>query len=120
MEGRLRDEEIGMIAAAANKKIDIPLVKERMEGIILFKSIKLIDNFLWKVLPDELYDLYRDVADGLGDKEAEELKDRLISIVNKHVDLPFLSKKTEKELFEFVLSVVCDAIKKGKNLLSVL
>jgi len=114
----MRDDEIGMIAAAVNRKIEIPILSEKAEGRILFKSIKRIDQFLWQVLPDELYELYRTVIDGLDDDEAQALKARLITVINKSVDLPFLSEDTEKKLFEFVLGIVCDAIRKGRNLIS--
>lgn len=113
----MRDEEIGLIAAAVNRRIDAPFLNEAQEGRILFKVIKRIDQFLWQVLPDELYELYRTAVDGLDGNDADMLKERLVTIINKYVDLPFLSEETEKKLFEFVLGIVCDAIRKGRNLI---
>ncbi|MDC7247861.1 MAG: hypothetical protein PQJ35_05940 [Sphaerochaetaceae bacterium] len=94
----------------------MPILKEDAEGRIILKIEKRIDDFLWNVLPDEIYDLCKTAADGITTDEAENLKSRLSSIINKYIDLPFLSEKTEKELFDFVISLVCDALKKGVDL----
>ncbi|UCD38768.1 MAG: hypothetical protein JSW54_04620 [Fidelibacterota bacterium] len=110
----LSPEEVEDLATKLNRAIDIPLVKlEKKEQIIFVKLVKQIDRFIYKVLPNEIYELIKRSTDGIDKADAELIKERLIEIVDSHVNIPLVKKEKEKEIFTFVIGLICDALLAG-------
>jgi hypothetical protein len=102
-----------------NKLIDIPLLSEEFEQILLQESIRLIDEALTKVLPPQFSDFLNQAARGLNSSNQEEFDkfiERLVTSINKHVDLPFLDEKKEQKLIRSILKLIVKAMTKGEDL----
>lgn len=78
----LKDEEVLVLAPKVKNllSIHIPFLSEEKELIVLFKIIRLIDRKLYDLLPNEYYELIRDVETGISEEEAKELQKRLVQI----------------------------------------
>lgn len=115
----LNDTQITKIASLLNKLIDIPLLSEEFEQILLQESIRLIDEALTKVLPPQFSDFLNQAARGLNSSNQEEFDkfiERLVTSINKHVDLPFLDEKKEQKLIRSILKLIVKAMTKGEDL----
>jgi hypothetical protein len=115
----LNDTQITKIASLLNKLIDIPLLSEEFEQILLQESIRLIDEALTKVLPHQFSDFLNQAARGLNSSNQEEFDkfiERLVTSINKHVDLPFLDEKKEQKLIRSILKLIVKAMTKGEDL----
>lgn len=86
---KMTDEEIKDMAQRLNRIINVPIINETGEEKILVKIILKIDNFLYDNLPNELYDLVRDVKKGIDDKKARRLIRRLTRLANEKIDIPY-------------------------------
>ncbi|MEI6329426.1 MAG: hypothetical protein ACOYN8_03055 [Pseudanabaena sp.] len=115
----LNDTQITKIASLLNKVIDIPLLSEEFEQILLQESIRLIDGALSQALPPQFSDFLNQAARGLNSSNKEEFDkfiSRLITTINKHVDLPFLDEVKEQKLIRFILELIVKAMSKGEDL----
>ena len=115
----LNDNQITKIASLLNKVIDIPLLSEEFEQILLQESIRLIDEALTKVLPPQFSDFLNQAARGLNSSNKEEFDkfiERLVTSINKHVDLPFLDEEKEQKLIRSILKLIVKAMTKGEDL----
>ena len=115
----LNDNQITKIASLLNKVIDIPLLSEEFEQILLQESIRLIDEALTKVLPPQFSDFLNQAARGLNSSNKEEFDkfiERLVTSINKHVDLPFLDEDKEQKLIRSILKLIVKAMTKGEDL----
>jgi len=112
----LTDEEIETIASKINDDLNVWIIKEEREKKILMKIIKKIDRLLYKNLPNEYYELIRFVDDGIDEDEAKKLKKRLANILNEHINIPWVPESIEQKLFEFVIGIIVNAMRKGFNL----
>ena len=115
-EEMLTDAEINALAQKVNKKINLPFLSEEKELIVFAKLIKWIDRELYKILPNEYYDLIHDVSDGLTSQEATDLEIRLTPLINNAINIPILSEKLEAKLISLVLSGIMGAMVKGSKL----
>jgi len=115
-EEMLTDAEINALAQKVNKKINLPFLSEEKELIVFAKLIKWIDRELYKILPNEYYDLIHDVSDGLTSQEATDLEIRLTPLINNVINIPILSEKLEAKLISLVLSGIMGAMVKGSKL----
>ncbi len=114
--GMLSESSVKAIATRLNEKVDFPFIGESREQTILEKLVKELDAKLGSILPSEFYELVNIVADGVSEKELEHLKERLPEMLNKEINIPFLSEETEGKLFSFFVEQVCEALKKGNAL----
>jgi len=114
----LSDTEVEFLAAKLNDKIDIPFLKEGTEQRILVKIVKLVDRYLYKALPNELYGLIKVSTDGLSDDEIELLIKILSTRANNSVDIKYLPEWVEQEIFEFLIGLIVGAMRKDTTLLS--
>ena len=114
--GRLTSKEIFEISSFLNESVNIPLLTEGKEQIVFEKIIKMIDDSLYQLLPDEIYDTIHIVSDGITSKEAKIVKIRVSKILNKQIDIPFISEEQEKELISKFLDLIELAIQNGKDL----
>lgn len=105
--------EIIDLAKQLNKKINVPLIKETGEEKILIKIVLKIDRFLYDNLPNELYDLIRDLDKGISDKEAKRLIKRLSKLANKKIDIPYLPERLEYIAIRFVIGIIINSSRKG-------
>lgn len=115
--GRLTSGEIQKISSRLNKKVDIPVLGEQKEQIVLEKIIAQIDNCLYELLPDEIYDTIHMISDGITAEEAGIIKTRVSSIINSQINIPILSEEHEKKLIDEFLNLISLALQKGKSLI---
>ncbi|MCP3679621.1 MAG: hypothetical protein GY782_04885, partial [Gammaproteobacteria bacterium] len=73
----LTDGEINAIAQKVNKAFNIPFLNEEKEFIVFGKVIKWVDRKLYKLLPNEYYELVKDSSDGISKEEAIKIEERL-------------------------------------------
>lgn len=112
----LTEKELEAIATKLNHVIDLPLIKEGTEQIIFVKIVKLIDQFLYGVLPNEIYELIRVASDGISEQDAVLIEENLTNLVNRKIDLPFLNERAEETAFRVVIGVIVKALLKGKSI----
>ena len=111
----LTEEQVEAVATRLNNKINIPFTGEGREQKIARKIVRRVDQFLFNILPDEVYEMVNAAHDGIDKDEAEMIKVRVAKLINKHVNLPFLSEKKEKKILEFVLGMILDGLRQGKT-----
>ncbi|MEI8385712.1 MAG: hypothetical protein WCF51_07080 [Nitrosomonadaceae bacterium] len=113
----LSAEEVEVLASKLNRKIDLPFITEGTEQIIFVKTVKVFDRLLYQNIPNELYGLIKNIGDGISDKDAEELKLVLGSRLSKSLEIPYVPEWVEQQVFEILIGLVVDAMKKGCSLL---
>jgi hypothetical protein len=113
----LSAEEVEVLASKLNKKIDLPFITEGTEQIIFVKTVKVFDRLLYQNIPNELYGLIKNTSDGISEKDAEELKLVLGSRLSKSLEIPYVPEWVEQQVFEILIGLVVDAMKKGCSLL---
>ena len=112
----LSDEEIEILATKLNEKIDIPFIKEGTEQTILVKIVKKVDRLLYKNLPNELYELVKNVSDGISDSDAEELKLVLGTRLNRALDIPYIPEWIEQKIFEVLIGLIVNAMRRNHSI----
>jgi len=112
---KMTEEEIKDMAQRLNKKINVPIIKETGEEKILVKIILKIDNFLYDNLPNEFYELVRDVKKGIDNKEARRLVRRLTRLANDKIDIPYLPEVAEHFALKFVIGIIIKSARKDKE-----
>ncbi len=112
----LTDGEINAIAQKVNKAFNIPFLNEEKEFIVFGKVIKWVDRKLYKLLPNEYYELVKDSSDGISKEEAIKIEERLTPLINNVVNMPILTEKQEEKLIGLVLGLIIKAITKGFKL----
>ena len=113
---QMSHDEIIDLAKRLNKKINVPLIKETGEEKILIKIVLKIDRFLYDNLPNELYDLIRDLDKGISDKEAKRLIKRLSKLANEKIDIPYIPERLEYIAIRFVIGIIINSSRKGWNI----
>ncbi len=112
----LTDAEINAIAQKVNKAINLPFLNEEKEFIVFGKIIKLVDRQLYRLLPNEYYELVKDASDGISKEEAVKIEERLTPLINNVVNIPILTERQEEKLIGLVLSLIINAMIKGFKL----
>ncbi len=113
----LSKKQLEQIAEKLNQWVNVPLIKnEEKEFIFLVKLVKKIDRFIYTQLPNEVYELVKVSVDGVSDTDAALIQERLSTIINNHVNIPYLTEKMEQAVFEFCLGIIIGALRKGKSL----
>ncbi len=112
----LTDGEINAIAQKVNKAFNIPFLNEEKEFIVFGKVIKWVDRKLYKLLPNEYYELVKDSSDGISKEEAIKIEERLTPLINNVVNMPILTEKQEGKLIGLVLGLIINAMIKGFKL----
>ena len=105
-----------VLAQKVNEKVNIPFLSESKELKVFFKIIRWIDKELYKILPNEYYELIHDSTDGISEEEAENLRTRLVPLINKVIDIPILPEGVEAFIIDFVLNLIIKAMIKGFKL----
>lgn len=112
----LSDDEIQVLAQKVNERINLPLLSEEKEQIVMFKIIKFMDRALYKLLPNEYYQLIKDATDGISPDEAKLIIRRLTPLINNVINIPVLTEKHEAKVIELLLSLIVNAMVKGNRL----
>jgi len=112
----LTDEEIINLANNVNDVINLPFLGEHKEFKIIVKIIHWIDNLLYRLLPNEYYDLLRDIKNGISEDEANLIIKRLVPVINNNINIPFISEEKEGTLITLILSIIISAMIKGCHL----
>lgn len=112
----LTKAEVEAIATKLNKVINLPILKEDREQIIIVKIIRQIDMFLYRVLPNEIYELIRVASDGISEKDALIMEENLTRLANDHINLPFLTEPMEETIFRVVIGLIVRAMLKGNSI----
>lgn len=115
-EEMLSDAEVNSLAKKVNKTVNLPLITEEKEFVVYVKIIKWIDRQLYKLLPNEYYKLVKSTADGISEKEAELIEERVTPVINNLVNIPVLTEKQEEKLISLILSIIIKAMIKGLKL----
>ncbi len=114
---KLTQEEVKALAVKLNTKINVPIINETKEEKILIKIIVKVDTFLYSNLPNEFYNLVRNMDDGIDDDEAKRLIKRLAKLANKHIDIPYVPEQFENVGIRFVIAVIINSARKNWNFL---
>lgn len=112
----LTNEQVMVLANKVNKKVNIPFLSEDKEFTVFFKIIRWIDKELYKLLPNEYYALIHDSSDGISEDEAENLKSRLVPLINKVIDIPILPEGVEAFVIDLILGLIINAMIIGFSL----
>jgi len=112
----LTEKQIEVIVKTVLKIFPIPEFIKDVFEMILIKIIKWIDKELYKLLPNEVYDLINHKEKGLNEEEYKVLFKRLVKMINEKVNLPFLNENQEKQLIKTILEIILKAMQIGKSL----
>ena len=109
-------EEVNALAQKVNETINLPFLNEEKEFVVFTKVIKWIDRQLYQLLPNEYYELVKDVRDGISKEEAIKIEERLTPLINNAINIPILTERQEEKLISLVLGLIINAMIKGFNL----
>lgn len=112
----LTDAEVNALAQKVNNAINFPFLNEEKEFVVFAKVIKWVDKQLYKLLPNEYYELVKDATDGISKDEAIKIEERLTPLINNVINIPVLSENQEAKLISLVLSWIIKAMIKGNKL----
>lgn len=112
----LNDAEVNALAQKVNKAINLPFLKEEKEFVVFVKLVKWVDAQLYRLLPNEYYELVKDASDGITKEEARKMEDRLTPMINNVINIPILTEKHEKKLISLVIGLILKAMVKGHKL----
>ena len=112
---KLTEAEIKDLAVRLNQKINVPIIGETTEEKILIKIVLRVDTFLYDNLPNEIYDLVRSSDNGIDDKEATRLINRLSVLANEKINIPYIPESAEYVAIKYLLGVVVNAARKHWN-----
>ena len=112
----LNDAEINALAQKINDAINLPFLGEDKEFVVFAKVIKWVDKQLYKLLPNEYYELVKDATDGISKEEANRIEERLTPLINNAVNVPVLTEKQEEKLISLILGMIIKAMIKGFKL----
>lgn len=112
----LTDSEVNAIAQKLDKVVNLPFIGEEKELIVLAKITKWVDKQLYRLLPNEYYELIRDASNGISEEEAKRIEKRLTPLINNAVNVPVLTEKQEGIVIGFILHLIITAMVKGFKL----
>ena len=112
----LTDAEILLVANKVNNVVNLPFLNEEKELIIIVRVIHWIDCKLYRLLPNEYYQLIRNSADGISQDEADLIVSRITPLISNLIDIPYIPESLEKRIIALVLSLIVNAMIKGFKL----
>ena len=108
--------QIFTIAGKIDDQIRFPKLETEEKYKVICKIIKKIDRAMYNVLPNEYYDLINIENKGIENKEAEVIKQRLVDVLSKYIDIPVLTEHDETKFIEIVAKEITQAMIKGNYL----
>lgn len=112
----LTDEQVNALATQVNGAVNLPLLGEQAEFRVFAKVVRLIDMKLYETLPNEYYELVNDASNGISEEDASKMEERFTTVLNKKVDIPFISEKKEQIIIGIVIGQIIRAMVKGFKL----
>ena len=112
----LTDAQVTLIVKKIIEVFNFPFLNNAIVEIVFAKIVKQIDEVLYKNLPNEIYNFINSVELGFAEGDLDSIKRRLIEIVNKVINIPFLNEDDEAKLIEFILTIIVNAMGLGKSL----
>ncbi len=114
----LTAQQITRIAGMINSHIDIPLVSESLEQDLIEKAITIVDVQLEKLLPGGMKDFLQELkpGDGLDRAHCGSFIERLVTALNKRIDIPFLGEKQEEKLIRTVAELLVKTMSNARSL----
>ncbi len=112
----LTDGQVMALAQKVNKVINLPFLNEEKELKVFAKVVRWVDKQIYKLLPNEYYELVRGCDDGISKEEAMQIEERLTPLINNAVNVPVLPEKMEGKLIGLILGLIVNAMVKGFNL----
>lgn len=115
----LSNVQVNFLAEKINEKVNLPILGEKAEFALIKKAIYKVLDALDDEIPEEFLDFLEDTAQGFDPENGtniEQVKNNVVTFINKKVDLPIIGEKTEKKIFETLVDVLLDAMTKGKKL----
>lgn len=109
---KMTQEEIKDLAQRLNEKINVPIISETREEKIFVKIVIKIDEFLYDNLPNEFYDLVRNIDQGIDDNEAKRLIKRLSKLANKNINIPYIPEPVEYIAIRLIIGIIINASRK--------
>ncbi len=108
--------QIFTIAENINNKVIFPTLETDSKYKVMCKIIKKIDRLMYAIVPNEYYELINTEKKGINNNEAEVIKQRLVTILIKLIDIPVLTEQDEKKFIEIVVGTITTAMIQGNHL----
>jgi len=99
-----------------NENVDIPYIPEPIEGFIFDKGIDILEQVIDENLPEYASELFRNAEKGFNIETVRPLKQTIINLLQKRVNIPILNKETEDKLFSVLVNVLFSALEIDKKL----
>jgi DNA-binding MarR family transcriptional regulator len=112
----LTDKEVNQLARKVADKTGLPFLDEERECVVFSKIIRWIDKQLYRLLPNEYYELVKDATDGISEEEAKQIRERVTPLVNDVVNIPVVPEKVEGLIIGTVIDLIINAMVKGFSL----
>jgi hypothetical protein len=112
----LTDAEVLALAQKVNEAINLPFLGEEAELKVFVKIVRFVDKELYKLLPNEYYELVHNATDGITKEEADEIINRLTPLINSVVNIPVIPEVLEGKLIELILRLIINCLIKGSKL----
>lgn len=115
----LNETQTNAIVTKLNREINLPILGEKAEQAILTMAINKVLGVLEDNLPPEFIEFLTTTGEGFepGSENAlEGVKDNMVKFINARVNLPIIGERAEKRLFDMIVDMLFDAMKKDKQL----
>ena len=115
----LKENQIEAIAEKLNEEINLPLLGEKAEKAIFLMGVRKVLEVAEETLPPEFNEFLTTATEGFepGSEDAlEGVKDNIVKFINEKVNLPIIGERKEKQLFQGVVDMLFNAMKKDNAL----
>ena len=113
------EAQIQFFVDQVNKNINIPIFGEKMEAILIRRSVDKVLLCLEENLPEEMLRQIDDMSDGIEPgNDLGEIKSNTVEFLNKEINLPIVGEKFEAELFTEVVHILFEAMMRDKQLIA--
>ena len=106
------EEFIQSLVSRLNVQLDLPFVGEAFEAQMLDWVVRKIVP----MIPDSIREFVLTAADGIDEQELDRLEDVLVSVLNHHIDIPWVPEQLEPGLFRPVVQAVLSYAQLGLSL----
>jgi len=109
--------QVQKIAGLVNALVDMDYWTEEEEQYIFEHAVRLVLEAIETILPPPMLRLmiHSDDCDGLGEEQADTLRNRLVEYCKWKLQLPFLDNMDEVRVITAVCAVLVESLKKGNS-----
>jgi hypothetical protein len=110
--------QIASIVVIVNKKVDLPIIGEKIEEKLIEPIVESIVKVIEDKLPPKFVEFIQDALKGFDPEDKDALRilaQNFVRRLNAEVNIPLLSEKQEQQIFEIVVDILFDALQKNKN-----